>query len=87
MAKVTIYTTMMCPFCSRAISLLKQKGVEFEEIDVTFSGKKRRQMMEMAEGRHTVPQIFIDEVPIGGSDELVDLEMSGELDQLLAANT
>ncbi len=86
MAKVTIYTTMMCPFCSRAISLLKQKGVEFEEIDVTFSGKKRRQMMEMAEGRHTVPQIFIDEVPIGGSDELVDLEMSGELDQLLAAN-
>ena len=86
MAKVTIYTTMMCPFCSRAISLLKQKGVEFEEIDVTFSGKKRRQMMEMAEGRHTVPQIFIDDVPIGGSDELVDLEMSGELDQLLAAN-
>ena len=86
MAKVTIYTTMMCPFCSRAISLLKQKGVEFEEIDVTFSGKKRRQMMEMAEGRHTVPQIFIDEVPIGGSDELVELEMSGELDQLLAAN-
>ncbi len=86
MAKVTIYTTMMCPFCSRATSLLKHKGVEFEEIDVTFSGKKRRQMMEMAEGRHTVPQIFIDEVPIGGSDELVDLEMSGELDQLLAAN-
>lgn len=86
MAKVTIYTTMMCPFCSRATSLLKRKGVEFGEIDVTFSGKKRRQMMEMAEGRHTVPQIFIDEVPIGGSDELVDLEMSGELDQLLAAN-
>ena len=86
MAKVTIYTTMMCPFCSRATSLLKQKGVEFEEIDVTFSSKKRRQMMEMAEGRHSVPQIFIDEVPIGGSDELVYLEMSGELDQLLAAN-
>ena len=86
MAKVTIYTTMMCPYCTQAKSLLKQKGVEYDEIDVTFSGKKRRQMMEMAEGRYTVPQIFIDEVPIGGSDELVELEMSGELDQLLAAN-
>lgn len=85
MAKVTIYTTMMCPFCSRAKSLLKQKGVEYKEIDVTFSGKKRRKMMELAEGRQTVPQIFIDEVAIGGSDELVALEMNGKLDQLLAA--
>ncbi len=84
MAKVTIYTTMMCPYCSRAKSLLKQKGVNYKEIDVTFSGKKRRKMMEMAEGRYTVPQIFIGEVAIGGSDELAALEMSGRLDQLLA---
>ncbi len=87
MASVTIYTTMMCPYCSQAKSLLKQKGVNYEEIDVTFSGRKRRKMMEMAEGRHTVPQIFIDEVAIGGSDELVALEMSGRLDQLLAPST
>lgn len=86
MARVTIYTTMMCPYCSQAKSLLKQKGVKYEEIDVTFSGKKRRKMMELSEGRHTVPQIFIDEVAIGGSDELVALEMSGRLDQLLAPN-
>ena len=85
MAKVTIYTTMMCPYCSQAKSLLKQKGVEYNEIDVTFSGKKRRKMMELSEGRHTVPQIFIGEVAIGGCDELVALEMSGRLDQLLAA--
>lgn len=84
MAKVTIFTTMMCPYCTQAKSLLKQKGVKYKEIDVTFSGKKRRKMMEMAEGRHTVPQIFIDELAIGGSDELFALEMSGRLDQLLA---
>ena len=84
MAKVTIFTTMMCPYCTQAKSLLKQKGVRYKEIDVTFSGKKRRKMMELAEGRHTVPQIFIDEVAIGGSDELFALEMSGRLDQLLA---
>ena len=86
MAEVTIYTTMMCPFCSRAKSLLKHKGVDYEEIDVTFSGKKRRKMMELADGRHTVPQIFIDKVGIGGSDELAALEIAGELDQLLSAS-
>lgn len=85
MASVTIYTTMMCPYCTRAKSLLKQKGVDYEEIDVTFSGKKRRKMMELSEGRHTVPQIFIDDVAIGGSDELVALEMNGRLDELLTA--
>lgn len=84
MAKVTIYTNMMCPYCSQAKSLLKQKGVEYNEIDVTFSGKKRRKMMELSEGRHTVPQIFIGAVAIGGCDELAALEMSGRLDQLLA---
>lgn len=85
MASVTIYTTMMCPYCTRAKSLLKQKGVDFKEVDVTFSGKKRRKMMELSEGRHTVPQIFIDDVSIGGSDELVALEMNGRLDELLTA--
>ena len=83
MSKVTIYTTMMCPYCARAKDLLDHKGVKYEEIDVTFSGKKRRQMTERAEGRYTVPQIFIDGACIGGSDELVALEMGGELDGLL----
>ena len=83
MAKVTIYTTMMCPYCARAKSLLDQKKVEYEEIDVTFSGKKRRQMTELAEGRYTVPQIFIDGAAIGGSDELVALEMGSRLDGML----
>ncbi len=83
MSQVTIYTTMMCPYCARAKDLLDHKGVKYEEIDVTFSGKKRRQMTERAEGRYMVPQIFIDGAGIGGSDELVALEMGGELDGLL----
>ena len=82
-AEVTIYTTMMCPFCARAKSLLDHKGVKYEEIDVTFSGKKRRKMTELSGGRYTVPQIFIGGEAIGGSDELVALEMGGHLDGLL----
>lgn len=82
-AEVTIYTTMMCPFCARAKSLLDHKGVKYEEIDVTFSSKKRRKMTELAGGRYTVPQIFIGGEAIGGSDELVALEMGGHLDGLL----
>ncbi len=85
MAKVTIYTTMMCPYCSRAKSLLDHKGVDYDEIDVTFSGTKRQQMMERTEGRQSVPQIFIGAEPIGGCDELVALERGGQLDGLLAA--
>jgi glutaredoxin 3 len=75
---------MMCPFCARAISLLKKKGVAYDEIDVTFSNKKRQQMTDLADGRYTVPQIFIDGNGIGGCDELIELERNGELDPLLA---
>ncbi len=84
MPPVQIYTTMMCPFCARAISLLKKKGVAYDEIDVTFSNKKRQQMTDLADGRYTVPQIFIDGNGIGGCDELIELERNGELDPLLA---
>ena len=84
MPPVQIYTTMMCPFCARAISLLKNKGVEYDEIDVTFSNKNRQQMTELADGRYTVPQIFIGGNGIGGCDELIELERNGELDPLLA---
>jgi glutaredoxin 3 len=85
MAKVEIYTTMFCPFCFRAKALLKEKGVEFVEYDVGGSGDARAKMRERADGRHTVPQIFINDDGIGGSDELAMLEGSGKLDGLLAA--
>jgi glutaredoxin 3 len=82
-AKVQIYTTMFCPFCVRAKSLLKKKGVEFEEIEVDSDPELRRQMTERSGGGYTVPQIFIDDQPIGGSDDLAALEASGKLDGLL----
>ncbi|MFN0044314.1 MAG: glutaredoxin 3 [Alphaproteobacteria bacterium] len=83
MAHVQIYTTMMCPYCHRAKALLEDKGVAFEEIDVTYDPKTRETMTARAGGRRTVPQIFIDGRAVGGSDELAALEESGELDNLL----
>ncbi len=83
MANVKIYTTMLCPFCYRAKALLNQKQIEFEEIDVTFSPAKRKIMTDLAGGRTSVPQIFIDENAIGGCDDLYALEQKGELDPLL----
>ena len=85
MAKIEIYTKAFCPYCSRAKSLLDSKGVTYEEIDITMGGPKRAEMIERAEGRSTVPQIFIDGKHIGGSDDLAALERSGGLDPLLAA--
>lgn len=78
-----MYTTAFCPFCTRAKNLLKQKSVEFTEISVDGDPALRQQMMERSGGGRTVPQIFIDGKSIGGSDELVALEISGELDRLL----
>ncbi len=83
MAKVEIYTTKICPFCHSAKRLLKNKGVTFKEIDVTFNSKIRRAMTERAGGSHTVPQIFIDDVHVGGCDDLMELDMDGKLDPLL----
>jgi glutaredoxin 3 len=80
-----MYTTMFCPFCSRAKNLLKKKGVEFVEISVDGDPSLRQKMTERSGGGRTVPQIFIDGTPIGGSDELAALEVSGELDRLLQA--
>jgi glutaredoxin 3 len=85
LAKVVIYTTPFCPYCSRAKSLLKRKGVDFQEIDVMMDSGKRQEMVQLAKGRQTVPQIFIDGEGIGGSDELHALEAQGKLDALLAA--
>jgi len=85
MAKVEIYTKMLCPYCSRALRLLASKGVNFEEIDITLGGPKRVEMIQRAQGRTTVPQIFINDRHIGGSDDLAVLDAQGGLDPLLAA--
>ncbi|HUT48583.1 MAG TPA: glutaredoxin 3 [Alphaproteobacteria bacterium] len=84
MPDVTIYTTGLCGFCYRAKALLDSKGVAFDEIDVTFNPKKRAEMSARAGGANSVPQIWIGERHIGGSDELYTLEAQGELDALLA---
>jgi glutaredoxin 3 len=85
MSKVRIYTTPICPYCVRAKSLLKKKGADVEEIDVFMNCEARAEMEAMAEGRRTVPQIFIGETHVGGCDDLFDLERAGELDPLLKA--
>jgi len=83
-ANVEVYTTTYCPFCTRAKNLLKNKGVDFDEIDVTDDDKRREKMIEMSGGRRTVPEIFINGKIIGGFDELKALDDQGKLDNLLA---
>ena len=84
MPHVEIYTKFLCPYCTRAKSLLKSKGVNFDEYDITMGGPKRAEMLQRANGRTTVPQIFIDNYHVGGSDDLAALEREGRLDPLLA---
>ena len=81
--KVEIYTKMYCGFCHRAKRLLDEKGVEYEEYDITLGGPKRAEMMDRRPGASTVPQIFIDDKAIGGSDDLAALEREGKLDAML----
>lgn len=85
MAKVEIYTSPFCGYCHRAKTLLRQKGVDFTEIDVVADCAKRQEMTVRANGGRTVPQIFIDERHIGGCDDLYALNAQGGLDPLLAA--
>jgi glutaredoxin 3 len=84
MPPVEIYTTGYCPYCTAAKSLLKRKGVEFTEIDLGRDYSKRDEMIKRSNGRMTVPQIFIGETHVGGSDDLHALERAGKLDPLLA---
>ena len=79
---VTLYTTGWCPYCSRARALLKRKGVAFEDIDVDSVPGKRAEMQSRS-GRTSVPQIFIGDHHVGGSDDLLSLEEEGKLDALL----
>ncbi|HZJ95884.1 MAG TPA: glutaredoxin 3 [Thiopseudomonas sp.] len=82
MAKVVIYSSDWCPFCVRAKNLLEKKGIAFEEIRVDGKPEVRAAMAKKA-GRTSVPQIWIDELHVGGCDELFALERSGQLDPLL----
>ncbi len=79
---VLLYTTSWCPFCRRAKTLLKEKGVQWKELDIEADPVHRQAMTE-ASGRNTVPQIFINGTHVGGSDELIELDVRGELDKLL----
>lgn len=83
-APITIYTTRTCPFCHRAKGLLRDKNVQYDEIDVGADPQVRAQMTQRAGGRRTVPQIFIGDRHVGGCDDLFDLERQGKLDGLLA---
>jgi glutaredoxin 3 len=85
MVSIEIYTTRYCPYCHAAKGLLSRKGVAFKEIDVTGDWQGREKMVERANGRTTVPQIFIGEVHVGGCDDLYALDADGKLDPLLAS--
>jgi glutaredoxin 3 len=86
MAPVEIYTTRYCGYCRSAKALLARKGVTYSEIDVTGDHAGRSRMVERANGRMTVPQIFIGSTHVGGCDELYQLERAGELDLLLGSS-
>lgn len=83
MAVIEIYTTPFCPFCVRAKSLLKSKGVEFTEIDVMMRPGRRREMTERAGGRRTVPQIFVDGDYLGDCTDIYGMDREGRLDAAL----
>ena len=87
MAKVEIYTSIMCPHCSHAVRLLRSKNVNFEQIDVSMNSALRQRMRVRAGGHTSVPQIFIDNEHIGGCDDLMALEFAGQLDALLKKPT
>ena len=83
MPPIEIYTSRYCPYCHAAKALLKRKGVEFIEIEIDRDWERRDEMIDRANGSMTVPQIFIGDVHVGGSDDLHALERVGNLDALL----
>ena len=84
MAKVIVYSKKVCPYCDRAKALLTQKQVAYEEIRVDLDSVALQTMLDKS-GRRTVPQIFINDQPVGGFDDLWALEQAGKLDDLLAS--
>jgi glutaredoxin 3 len=85
MAQIEVYTKAFCPYCTRAKMLLDAKGADFREIDVTMDRAGFEAMVERANGRRTVPQVFIGGKHVGGSDDLAALDAKGELDALIEA--
>lgn len=83
--EVVIYTSTYCGYCHRAKMLMEEKKVAFEEINLDLESDRFGEMISRADGRSTVPQIFINGQGIGGCDEIYDLERKGQLDELLAA--
>ncbi|MEO0393069.1 MAG: glutaredoxin 3 [Pseudomonadota bacterium] len=86
-ASVEMYVKMTCPFCHRAIALLDKKGVPFEKTDIMLKPAKRAEMIDRADGRSTVPQIFINGEGIGGCDDMYALDEAGKLDAMLGLTT
>ncbi len=85
MAAIEIYTQPGCPYCTRALSLLSSKGVAFREIDAPHGSRERVEAHERSGGRTTMPQVFIGARHVGGCDDLMALNRTGELDALLQA--
>jgi glutaredoxin 3 len=85
MPVVRMYSTRVCPYCTRAERLLNRKGIEVDKILIDHNPEEMRKMIEIT-GRRTVPQIFIGDRHVGGYDDLVDLDMEGELEPLLQAD-
>lgn len=83
MPKIEVYTQSFCPYCTRALKILRAKGVAFQEIDAPGGSPARAQARERSGGKTTVPQIFVDGASLGGCDELVALDRAGKLDALL----
>jgi glutaredoxin 3 len=84
MPPITVYTKPFCPYCARALSLLKKKGADVAEIEAAWNQERRQEMLSRSNGYTTYPQIFIGETHVGGCDDLMALDRTGELDALLA---
>lgn len=83
MKDITIYTKPTCPYCAKAKALLNSKNAKFLEVDISTNPSLKDEMMQKANGRHTVPQIFVGDHHVGGCDDLHALEDAGKLDALL----
>ena len=83
MSKIDVYTKPMCPYCVRAMNLLRSKNVAFNDISAAYDAEKRKEMQERSNGGRTYPQIFIGDYHVGGCDDLLALESNGKLDGLL----
>lgn len=85
MARVTVYSTAHCGFCTRAKVMLEKWGIDYDEVRIDGDNAAMKEFLDVTNGARTVPQIVIDGKPIGGFDDLTELHMDGELDELMPA--